>query len=332
MNGSGQQLPLLRVEDLVVEFPAAQRRKVHAVSGISFDIDAGETLGLVGESGCGKSSLARAIMQIPPPTSGRVLLAGLDLTKIQGAPLRELRSGFQMVFQDPVASLNPVKSVGESVALPLRTSGRWNSLEVREMTRALLTSVGLDPEQYFDRKPAELSGGQCQRACIARALLSRPKLLVCDEPVASLDVSVQAQIINLLHDLKAERGLSLLFISHDLAVIRNIADRIAVMYLGRLCELAPCDDFFAAPAHPYSSALIAAVPRPDPRQPGGVSMLSGELPSAFEPPAGCRFRTRCPKAQQLCAELQPELHTIGTGHLVACHFPLLKERRCLTTR
>lgn len=318
--------PLLQVENLVVEFPAAQGGRVHAVSGVSFDIKAGETLGLVGESGCGKSSLARAIMQIPPPSSGRVLLDGMELTGMLTRELREVRGSFQMVFQDPLAALNPVRTVGESVELPLRGAGLERKIDVRKMGYEAFAAVGLAPEQYYDRKPAQLSGGQCQRVCIARALISKPKLLLCDEPVSSLDVSIQAQIINLLHDLKQSRGLSLLFISHDLAVVKNIADRVAVMYLGRLCEVAPGTGFFLAPAHPYSSALIAAVPRPDPRQPGGVSSLLGsELPSAITPPSGCRFRTRCPRAQLLCTEVQPELGEIGPGHLVACHFPLGEE-------
>jgi peptide/nickel transport system ATP-binding protein len=321
MSGNSEQKYLLQIEDLVVEFPAAQGRTVHAVAGVSLDIGAGETVGLVGESGCGKSSLARAIMQIPPPKSGRVLLEGVDLAGVRGKGLRELRSRFQMVFQDPSASLNPVRTVGESVALPLRAAGAEKHVDVHASAREALAAVGLDPEQYFNRKPAALSGGQCQRVCIARALISSPKLLVCDEPVSSLDVSIQAQIINLLRDLKESLGLSLLFISHDLAVVKNISDRVAVMYLGRLCEVAPCAGFFRAPLHPYSNALIAAVPRPDPRQPGGVSTISGELPSAISPPSGCRFRTRCPQAQQLCAEVQPELRQIGPGHQVACHFP-----------
>ena len=323
MSGGKGQKPLLRVENLGVEFPAAGRRRVHAVAGVSFDIAQGETLGLVGESGCGKSSLARAIMQIPPPVSGKVLLDGVDLAGIRGRTLRELRSSFQMVFQDPLASLNPVRSVGESVELSLRAAGVEKHCDVRALSREALDSVGLDPEQYFTRKPAGLSGGQCQRVCIARALISRPKLLVCDEPVSSLDVSIQAQIVNLLRDLKESRDLSMLFISHDLAVVRNICDRVAVMYLGRLCEVAPGDDFLRAPAHPYTLALIASVPRPDPNQPGGVSTIcAGELPSAIEPPTGCRFRTRCPYKQPLCSEVQPELREIATGHQVACHYPL----------
>jgi peptide/nickel transport system ATP-binding protein len=266
-------------------------------------------------------------MQIPPPTSGRVLLDGVTLTGIRGRELQMLRGSFQMVFQNPLASLNPVKTVGSSVELPLRAAKLDKQSKVRELAYEAFASVGLDPEQYYDRKPALLSGGQCQRVCIARALISGPKLLVCDEAVSSLDVSVQAQIINLLRDLKESRGLAMLFISHDLAVVKNIADRVAVMYLGRLCEVAPGADFFHAPAHPYSSALIAAAPRPDPRRPGGVSAMSGELPSAITPPSGCRFRTRCPTAQPLCAEVPPELRLIGPGHQVACHFPLWEERQ-----
>lgn len=323
MNSSCRPTALLRIENLVVEFPTTQHRTVHAVSGVSFDIEAGETLGFVGESGCGKSSLARAIMQSPPPTSGNVLLDGVDLATLRGRELREQRSRFQMVFQDPVASLNPVKSVGESVELPLRAMG-VEKHALRKLAREAFTSVGLDPDQYYSRKPSGLSGGQCQRVCIARALISNPHFLVCDEPVSSLDVSIQAQIINLLHDLKEKRGLSMLFISHDLAVVKNISDRVAVMYLGRLCEVAPCTDFFNAPAHPYSHALLASVPHPDPRQPCSPgTMLAGELPSAINPPSGCRFRTRCPRVQERCVMEQPELREIAKGHSVACHFPLV---------
>lgn len=319
---SDNTVQLLAVDNLVVEFPAAGRRTVHAVSGVSFAIARGETLGLVGESGCGKSSLARAIMQVPPPTSGRVLLDGVDLAKISGSALRQLRSSFRMVFQDPVGSLNPARSIGESLETALRAIGNGNG-EVRKLAEAALDTVGLDPGQYFRRKPSGLSGGQCQRVGIARALLGQPQLLVCDEPVASLDVSIQAQIINLLRDIRTDRGLSLLFISHDLAVVQNIADRVAVMYLGRLCELATNGDFFATAAHPYSRALIAAVPHPDPWHPGGTCTLTGsDLPSAMTPPSGCRFRTRCPQAQELCRKLQPELTEIRPGHLVACHFPV----------
>jgi peptide/nickel transport system ATP-binding protein len=318
--------PLLQVQDLVVEFPAANRRIVHAVSGVSFAIARGETLGLVGESGCGKSSLARAIMLLPKPTAGRIMLNGEELTALDRQSLRRLRSSFQMIFQDPVASLNPIRPVGKSVAEPLRALAEMAETERLQRAGEMLAAVGLDPEQYSGRRPFQLSGGQCQRVSIARALMTGPQLLVCDEPVSSLDVSVQAQIINLLQEVKKRRRLSLLFISHDLAVVKNISDRVAVMYLGRLCELAPCESLYDAPAHPYTAALLAAVPRPDPLQSlPEMGLLPGELPSAISPPSGCRFRTRCPRAQHFCAEVQPELSEIRKGHLVACHFPLGEE-------
>jgi peptide/nickel transport system ATP-binding protein len=315
--------PLLQVENLTVEFPATGNRKVQAVSGVSFTIAPGETLGLVGESGCGKSSLARAIMLLPQPTAGRIIFNGKELTAVHRQSLRYLRSGFQMIFQDPVASFNPVRSIGESVATPLRTMWGVSATERTQRARDMLTAVGLDPEQHFERRPAQLSGGQCQRASIARALITDPFLLICDEPVSALDVSVQAQIINLLQEVQRERGLALLFISHDLAVVKNISDRVAVMYLGRLCEIAPCGQLYALPAHPYTRALLDAVPRPDPgyRIPES-SLHPGELPSPMDPPSGCRFRTRCPRARNICTEVQPELREISPGHLVACHFPL----------
>ena len=323
MIGTELQKALLRVEELVVEFPAAHRRKVHAVSGVSFEILQGETLGLVGESGCGKSSLARAVMQLPGPTAGRVILDGRDLTTLIPRCLRPLRRRFQMIFQDPVSSLNPSRSVGESIAAPLTAMGGMDKAERTRRTREMMTAVGLDPERHYGRRPHQLSGGQCQRVGIARALITGAHLLVCDEPVSSLDVSVQAQILNLLRDIKESYGLAMLFIAHDLAVVKNISDRVAVMYLGRLCEVAPCSCFFNAPAHHYSHALIAAIPRPDPRQPGGINgMLVGDLPSAIDPPSGCRFRTRCPRAEALCRIDQPELREINTGHFVACHFPV----------
>jgi peptide/nickel transport system ATP-binding protein len=315
--------PLLRIEELVVEFPAARHRKVHAVSGVSLDIRQGETLGLVGESGCGKSSLARAIMQIPPPVSGRVLLDGVDLTKLRGRELKEVRGRFQMIFQDPVSSLNPSRSVGESIAAPLLAMGGVTGAERMRRTREMMTAVGLDPERHYGRRPRQLSGGQCQRAGIARSLVTGPRLLVCDEPVSSLDVSVQAQILNLLRDIRESFGLSMLFIAHDLAVVKNICDRVSVMYLGRICEVAPCESLYASPAHPYTRALLDAVPRP---VPGALipdsGMLPGELPSPLDPPCGCRFRIRCPRAQERCAAERPELREIADGHFVACHYPL----------
>ena len=314
---------LLRVEELTVEFPAGPGRKVHAVSVVSLELNRGETLGLVGESGCGKSTVARAIMQLPKPTAGRVLLDGEDLTRLDRGRLRALRSRFQIVFQDPLASLNPVRSVGASIEVPLRELGGMTDAERRRRAREMMTAVGLDPGQHYGRRPHQLSGGQCQRVSIARALMTEPRLLVCDEPVSSLDVSVQAQIINLLREVKDRYELSLLFISHDLAVVKNICDRVAVMYLGRLCEVAPVTNIFAAPAHHYTRALLAAIPRPDPRHPlPETGLLPGELPSAIEPPSGCRFRTRCPRARSLCAEVQPELRDIAVDHQVACHFPL----------
>lgn len=325
MSGSSRHStePLLQVEDLIVEFPAGCGRRVHAVSGVSFALACGETLGLVGESGCGKSSLARAIMQLPKPSGGHVRFDGEDLATVDPVRLRILRSRFQMIFQDPVASLNPSRSVGESIGAPLKTLWGVDRAERIRRTSEMMTAVGLDPALYYGRLPRQLSGGQCQRVSIARALVTGPDLLVCDEPVSALDVLVQAQILNLLREIRKRHGLAMLFISHDLAVVKNICDRVAVMYLGRLCEVAPCEVLFAEPAHPYTAALLAAAPRPDPRHTlPETGLLPGELPSAVEPPTGCRFRTRCPHAKDLCAEVRPELREIATGHKVACHFPL----------
>jgi peptide/nickel transport system ATP-binding protein len=316
--------PLLRVENLVVEFPACRGRMVQAVSGVSFDLGRGETLGLVGESGCGKSSLARAVMQLSGPTSGRVILDGCDLAALTPHALRPLRHLFQMIFQDPISSLNPCRSVGESIAAPLLSMGGMDKAERTLRTREMMTAVGLDPEQHYGRRPHQLSGGQCQRVGIARALMTGPQLLVCDEPVSSLDVSVQAQMLNLLRDIRDSYGLAMLFISHDLAVVKNICDRVAVMYLGRLCEIAPCENLYANPAHPYTRSLLAAVPRPDPRYPlPDIGLLPGELPSPLNPPGGCRFRTRCPRADDICAAVQPEMREIESNHNVACHHPYL---------
>ncbi len=315
--------PPLAVEDLAVEFPAGRGRKVHAVSGVSFELARGETLGVVGESGCGKSSLARAVMQLPGPTSGRVILEGNDLTSLPAREVRALRGRFQMIFQDPVSSLNPSRTVGESIAEPLRALGGIGPDERTRRAREMMRLVGLDPERQYGRRPHQLSGGQCQRAGIARALVTGPHLLVCDEPVSSLDVSVQAQILNLLRDIKSSYGLSMLFIAHDLAVVKNISDRVAVMYLGRLCEVAPCENLYASPAHPYTAALLAAIPRPDPGHSiPDIGMLPGELPSPLHPPSGCRFRTRCPRAGDRCITEQPELRETAPGHRAACHFPL----------
>jgi peptide/nickel transport system ATP-binding protein len=318
--------PVLQIDDLVVEYAAGRNRKVHAVSGVSFNIGRGETFGLVGESGCGKSSVAKAIMQLPPPTSGRILLNGADLTILNRHELRACRQKFQMVFQDPISSLNPRSKIGRSIEATLRPIKTIDKDQRHKRVRQILDSVGLDPKQYYDRLPFQLSGGQCQRVSIARALISNPQLLICDEPVSSLDVSVQAQIINLLRDLKTTYGLSMLFISHDLAVVKNICDRVAVMYLGHLCEIAPSEKLYSKPFHPYTRALLSAIPQPDPQLlPPSVNILPGELPSATDPPSGCRFRTRCPRAQAECALSVPPLRELHTGHQVACHYPHFNE-------
>jgi len=324
MSEASVPTPLLRVIDLVVEFPVSDKQVVHAVSGASFDLGKGESLGLVGESGCGKSSLARAIMQLPRPTGGSVCLDGEDMTKVDSTRLRLLRSRFQMIFQDPVAALNPIRSAGDSVAAPLQYIEGISRTERIRRAREMLATVGLDPDSHFHRLPRQLSGGQCQRVCIARALITKPDLLVCDEPVTSLDVSIQAQILNLLREVRDCDGIALLFIAHDLAVVKNTCDRVAVMYLGRLCEIAPCEVIFDAPAHPYTAALMSAVPRPDPEcSLPQTGLLQGELPSPITPPSGCRFRTRCPEAKTRCSAEIPLMHEIAPGHLVACHYPLV---------
>ena len=439
MAGSGKahlrpdDQTLVRIENLVVEFPVGNTGlKVHAVSDISLDIGEGETLGLVGESGCGKTTAGRAMMQVPPPTSGDVLLEGHDLTGFGSEDIRRTRSKMQMIFQDPISSLNPRRTIREIVAEPLiiqwlegdigRTGAArvweryvrwlmpiwvrlWSVLRyvlavlgvgivawivgesagwgwLRDLStviwgpalvvvapvvafvaltalgwlllvlvipimagpralkrrrrrqefwdraeaqvREVLSTVGLDPDVAMDKRPHEFSGGQAQRICIARALILDPKVLICDEPVSALDVSVQAQILNLLESMKRTYGLTMVFISHDLAVVKNVSDRVAVMYLGKLCEVAPPDELYARPAHPYSGALISAIPVPNPmidqRQ---IGAIEGEIPSPVDPPSGCRFRTRCPRATDLCVEAEPEVQSIGPDHYVACHHPVL---------
>jgi len=313
---------LLRVEDLVVEFPT-RAGKVHAVSGISLDILPGETLGLVGESGCGKSTTGRAIIQLPAPTSGKVQFDGLDLTTLHGKALRHRRTKLQLIFQDPISSLNPRRRVRDILLEPLRIWKRGTKDEQEKVVRETLDAVGLDPDNALDRRPHQFSGGQCQRISIARALVTEPSLLICDEPVSALDVSVQAQILNLLEDLKARYGLTLIFIAHDLAVVKNVSDRVMVMYLGKVCEVAPPDRLYRQPAHPYTAALLRSIPVPDPSvRPLEQELVEGELPSPIDPPSGCRFRTRCPHAQQRCATEEPQIREVGPGHYVACHFPL----------
>ncbi len=314
---------LLRVENLVVEFPAGKGKKVHAVSDLSIDVKKGETLGLVGESGCGKSTTGRAIMQLPRPTSGSVVYDTTELTKLSKADLRQLRPSLQMIFQDPISSLNPRRKVGDIVAEPLAIWKIGTPQERIAKVREVLDACGLDPDVAMEKYPHEFSGGQCQRICIARALVMDPKMIICDEPVSALDVSVQAQILNLLEEMKERYGLTLVFIAHDLAVVKNVSDRVAVMYLGKLCETGSPDVVYGRPAHPYTSALLASIPSPDPhRQPAGEPPLSGELPSPLDPPSGCRFRTRCPIAQPLCAAQEPQVQQVAPGHFVACHFPL----------
>ncbi len=316
--------PVLRVEDLVMEFHLGKREVVHAVSGLSFDIYSGETLGLVGESGCGKSSTARAVMQLPAPTSGKVVLNGIDLAALNSRELRRQRKQFQMIFQDPISSLNPRRTVSDIVEMPLVVMGEGTPEERAARVHEVLEAVGLDPETSLGRRPFQFSGGQCQRISIARALVSEPSMLICDEPVSALDVSIQAQIINLLQDMKERYHLTMLFISHDLSVVKVVCDRVAVMYLGRICELTDSETLYRQPAHPYTAALLSAIPEADPsRVPQPIAMKEGELPSAINPPPGCRFNTRCPKAQDICTQVVPPLEDIADGHAVACHFPLI---------
>jgi peptide/nickel transport system ATP-binding protein len=313
---------LLRVEDLVVEFPVGRTGlKVNAVSGISLDVMEGETLGLVGESGCGKSTTGRAIMQLPSPNSGSIVLEGIELTSLTKESIRELRPRMQMIFQDPISSLNPRRKILDIVAEPLEIWKKGTEAERGAKVRATLETVGIDPDQAGNRKPHEFSGGQCQRICIARSVVMDPKMLICDEPVSALDVSVQAQILNLLEDMKKEYGLTLIFIAHDLAVVKNVSDRVVVMYLGKMCEVGPPDVMYANPAHHYTKALIDSIPEPDPTKTVNDSALEGDLPSPIAPPSGCRFRTRCPAARDECAESEPILQQVGPDHFVACHFP-----------
>ena len=330
MAGSGtahlrtEETPLLRVEHLVVEFPA-RRGTVKAVTDVSLDVLEGETLGLVGESGCGKSTTGRAIMSLPRPTGGHVWFEGEDVTELKGEALRRLRPKMQLIFQDPISSLNPRRKVGDIISEPLRVWKRGDSASQDALVDQVLSDVGLDPAVARAKRPHEFSGGQCQRISIARAIVLDPKLIICDEPVSALDVSVQAQIINLLEDMKARYGLTLVFIAHDLAVVKNVSDRVAVMYLGKLCEVGPPDDLYARPAHPYTAALLSAIPVPDPTVAGRTGLtLSGELPSPLDPPSGCRFRTRCPRAAERCAAEEPQMRPVGRGHYVACHFPLIE--------
>ena len=312
-----------RVDDLVVEFPMGRNGTVSAVAGISFDVLRGETLGIVGESGCGKSTTGRAIMQITAPTAGTVSFEGTDLTSLGYDQLREARTKIQMIFQDPISSLNPRRKVRDSVKDPLDIWRRGTNEERVELVNGILEQVGIDPDRAAESRPHQFSGGQCQRISIARALVLDPTLIICDEPVSALDVSVQAQVLNLLEDLKAKYGLTLIFIAHDLAVVKNISDRVAVMYLGKLCEIASSDDLYSRPAHPYTNVLVESIPIPDPEVHVTGTTITGEPPSPVNPPSGCRFHPRCPHADEVCSTTEPTMRSIGDGHFVACHHPLV---------
>ncbi|HJM29021.1 MAG: ATP-binding cassette domain-containing protein [Acidimicrobiales bacterium] len=315
---------LLSVQNLVVEFPVARRTKVHAVTDLSFDIAEGETLGIVGESGCGKSTTARAVIQIPKPSSGSVEFNGVDITELSGEELRNIRPDIQMIFQDPISSLNPRRTVFDIVSEGINIWSKSNEDLTEDRVVEIIQAVGLDVEETLTKRPHEYSGGQCQRISIARALILDPKIIICDEPVSALDVSVQARILNMLEDMKSRYGLTLLFISHDLSVVKNVSDRVAVMYLGKLCEIGDGDLLYEEPAHPYTRLLLAAIPDPNNKHSGNQDILEGELPSPINPPSGCRFRTRCPRATEKCAAEEPQISQINDrDHWVACHFPHL---------
>ena len=315
---------VLRIENLLVEFPVGRSGlKVNAVTNVSIDVLPGETLGLVGESGCGKSTMGKAVMQLVHATSGSVLFEGKELTTLSGGDLREVRPKLQMIFQDPISSLNPRRRVRDIVREGLDIWKIGDKPARAKRVDEVLETVGIDPAVAGPKRPHEFSGGQCQRISIARAVATNPKLIICDEPVSALDVSVQAQILNLLEDMKRQYGLTLIFIAHDLAVVKNGSDTVAVMYLGKLCEFADPDTLYAQPAHPYTAALLSAIPEPDPEakrtERGGVG---GEIPSPLSPPSGCRFRTRCPAATEICASDEPIMREVRPTHFVACHHPL----------
>lgn len=319
---------LMHVKDLVKHFPITQGiiiqkqvGAVRAVDGISFDVHKGETLGLVGESGCGKSTTGRTILQLYRPTSGEVNFDGVNLVTLKGGDLRKMRRKMQMIFQDPYASLNPRMTISEIIGEPLIVHNVASGKEVEERVEHLLELVGLSPS-FANRFPHEFSGGQRQRIGVARALALQPSFIVCDEPISALDVSIQAQVVNLLEDLQTQFNLTYLFIAHDLSMVRHISDRVAVMYLGVIVELASRDEIYHSPLHPYTQALLSAVPIPDPFAEGQRKrvILQGDVPTPTNPPSGCRFRTRCPIAQPICAESRPEFRELKPGHFVACFF------------
>ena len=319
----------LQATDLVKHFSTGSSgvlgratNNVQAVDGVSFTLPAGKTLGIVGESGCGKSTLARLVTRLIEPSSGSVFLDGVDITTLSGKALREMRRKLQIIFQDPYSSLNPRHSIGQIIGDPIRIQGIVTKANEKAEVQELMQQVGLNPEHY-NRYPHEFSGGQRQRIGIARALSLRPSVIVADEPVSALDVSIQAQILNLLENLQKDLGLSFVFIAHDLSVVRHIADQVAVMYLGKIVEVGDSATVYNSPAHPYTKALLSAVPRANPtlRNSDKRIRLVGDVPSAIDPPSGCRFRTRCWKATDLCEAVEPPLQPDATGRVVACHFP-----------
>jgi oligopeptide transport system ATP-binding protein len=332
-NGS----PLLQAEHVVKYFPIKRGilferevARVHAVDDVSFEVRSGETIGLVGESGCGKSTLGRSIVRLFPLTAGRIVFEGQDISSLSRRELRPLRRELQIIFQDPYASLNPRKRVGQIVGAPLAIHNLGDRKERKRQVQELLEKVGLSPEHY-NRYPHEFSGGQRQRIGVARALALRPKLVIADEPVSALDVSIQAQVINLLADLQQDFELTYVFIAHDLGVVRHVSDRIAVMYLGKIVELSPAEELYERPIMPYTEALLSAVPIPDPRESATREriVLEGDVPSPINPPSGCRFHPRCRYATEICTQLEPPLVDYGNGHEAACHHPLNVDKETL---
>lgn len=317
--------PILKVSHLKKWFSgksspfSGKKEFIKAVDDVSFELNAGETLGVVGESGCGKSTMGRSALRLIEPTGGEIIFEGRDLMRLKGKELRNVRSKMQIIFQDPYASLNPRMTIGEVIAEPLEIQLRLGREEMRNRVLETMKKVGLNT-RYYNRYPHEFSGGQRQRIGIARAIVLQPDIIVCDEPVSALDVSIQAQVINLLKELQKEMGMAYLFISHDLSVIKHISDRIIVMYLGHIVESAQKDDLYSDPLHPYTTALLSAIPIPDRSEKRNKIILEGDLPSPADPPSGCVFHTRCNRAQPICSEKVPEFKDYGNGHCCACHF------------